>query len=74
MPLSRTIVERKRVKKVKLPINPITTPKGFCFPDTSAEERMIGRSGKMQGDKTVTMPARKANEISKIIIFLVNLG
>ena len=32
IPLIRTIVERKRVKNVKLKINPITTPKGRDFP------------------------------------------
>jgi len=65
IPLKETIVERKSVKRVKLAMNPIITPTGRDFP--IAEERMIGKIGKIQGDKIVTMPAKKAKIISRII-------
>ena len=65
IPLSLTIVDRKSVKNVKLPMNPRTTPRGFCFPDPSAEDKMIGSSGKIHGDKTVTIPARKAKAMRR---------
>jgi len=66
MPVSRTIIVRKSVKKVKLKINPRIIPKGrFLSPLTLA--RTIGRIGRIQGDRIVTMPAKNANK-NKIII------
>lgn len=76
MPLKRTIVERKSVKKVKLSINPDTTPIGRDFPVFTPpilEVRTIGRIGRMHGDKTVIIPAKNANAISNIIILLSKL-
>ena len=72
IPLTLTIVERKRVKKVKLRINPITTPIGRDFPVFTPpilEVRIIGRIGKIHGESTVITPAKKANVISRIILF-----
>ena len=72
MPLALTSVERKRVKKVKLAINPTTTPKGrarpVSFPPIE-EERMMGSIGNIQGESIVTIPARNANAMSSIILF-----
>ena len=73
IPLNLTIVERKRVKKVKLRINPITTPSGRDLPVFTPpilEVRMIGRIGNIHGESTVISPARNANAISKIIRLL----
>lgn len=72
IPLKRTIVERKSVKKVKLRTNPVTTPRGralpiFCPP--IVEVKIIGKIGKIQGESTVTIPAKKENAISNIMIF-----
>ena len=68
IPLSLTIVERKRVKKVKLAMNPVTTPSGRFFPEESTEEEsIIGSIGRMQGERIVTIPARKAKAKSRII-------
>ena len=74
MPLKLTIVERNRVKNVKLRTNPITTPIGRDFPISLppiVEDRTIGRIGKIQGDKIVMTPAKNANAISNIIILLI---
>lgn len=68
IPLTLTIVERKRVKKVKLKTNPATTPRGRLFPVVSAvEERIIGKMGRTQGERIVTTPARKAKAVRKSI-------
>ncbi len=70
IPLSLTIVERKSVKKVKLRINPVTTPIGRDFPVFTLpilEVKIIGRIGNMHGESTVITPAKNANAISKII-------
>lgn len=72
MPLKETIVERKRVKKVKLRINPMTTPSGRDFPVSCppmVDERTIGKIGKIHGESTVTIPAKNANMMSNIIVF-----
>jgi len=74
--LKWTIVERKRVKKVKLAINPTTTPKGrllLTFSSPTTEERTIGRIGRIQGERIVTTPAKKAKKVSKIIVSLFSL-
>ena len=72
MPLRRTMVERKRVKKVKLSTNPKTTPRGRDFPVFTPpilDVRIIGRIGKIHGESTVTTPAKNANAMSNIIKF-----
>jgi predicted RNA-binding protein YlqC (UPF0109 family) len=71
--LRRTIVERERVKKVKLRTKPTTTPIGLDFPISlppKDEDKIIGKMGKMHGESIVTIPAKKANAISKIIFAL----
>ena len=70
IPLIWTIVERNSVKKVKLRINPITTPNGrdlsvFCPP--IVEVRIIGKIGKMHGESMVTIPAKNANPNKSIM-------
>jgi len=70
IPLNLTIVERKSVKKVKLAINPVTTPSGRDLPVSLPpidDERIIGRTGRMQGERIVTTPARNEKRMSKII-------
>lgn len=70
IPLTLTMEERKSVKKVKLNINPKTIPVGRALPVSFppiVEERIMGRIGKIQGDSMVTIPAKNANVISKII-------
>jgi len=62
--------DKNRVKKVKEAIKPRTTPSGFLLPDLSTEERIIGRSGRIQGERIVTNPAMKANTIKRIIFRL----
>lgn len=65
MPVIETIVDKNRVKKVKLATNPVTTPNGRFFPEVSTDEdKMTGKIGKMQGESIVTIPARKAKIIS----------
>ncbi len=59
-PLNLTKVDKNKVKKVKLATKPNTTAMGFRLPDWSEDDKMMGRSGKIQGDKTVTIPAKKA--------------
>jgi hypothetical protein len=65
------MVERKSVKKVKLNTKPVTTPSGRDLPMSLppiVEVRMMGKSGKMQGERIVTRPARKAKIMSRNII------
>jgi hypothetical protein len=70
IPLNCTMVERKRVKNVKLAINPTTTPIGrntsFSLSPID-DERTMGKIGRIHGDKIVTSPAKNANPRSKII-------
>ncbi len=61
-PVALTIDERKSVKSVKLKMNPITIPTGRLCPPDREPERTIGRTGSMQGERTVTSPAKKANK------------
>lgn len=63
-----TKVERKRVKKVKLAIKPVTIPSGFLFPPVTEPANTMGRIGRIQGDKMVTIPATKANNMRMIIL------
>ena len=68
IPVALTRLERNKVKNVKLAINPSTIPNGRFFPlPPTVLERMIGRRGSMQGDRTVIIPPRNANA-SKIAI------
>jgi len=58
------------VKKVKLKINPITTPIGRNFPvfvSLILDVRMIGSMGNIQGDSIVTIPAINENIRRRII-------
>jgi hypothetical protein len=73
IPLRRTIVERNKVKNVKLNTNPVTTPNGLDFPilcPPIVELSMIGRIGRIQGDSIVAIPAKKEKMISNSIVFL----
>ncbi len=63
-----TIVARNNVKKVKLVINPVTTPSGRFLPPVSVPDNTMGRIGSMQGESMVTIPPRKAK--NKRIIML----
>lgn len=70
MPLTRTIVERNNVKNVKLRTKPATTPNGRDLLDSFppiVEVRIIGNIGRIQGERIVTTPAKKANPNSKAI-------
>lgn len=56
-----TKLERNRVKNEKLEIKPVTVP--ICFlktllPETDTE-RTIGKTGKIHGERIVTIPAMK---------------
>jgi len=66
IPNNLTIEDKKRVKKVKLATKPSTTPRGRVRPELT--ERTRGRMGKIQGERIVTIPARKAKIIS------INIG
>jgi hypothetical protein len=69
-PVARTIVDKNKVKKVKLKMNPVTTPSGRAFPisfPANDEDKIIGSNGKMHGESTVTIPAKNAKSMSKIM-------
>ena len=57
-----------RVKMAKLAIIPKVIPSGFPFPPVAEEERMIGRSGQIQGAKIVTSPEINA-KMRRMITF-----
>ena len=63
-PVSLTMVERAMVKIVKLAINPKMIPSDLWRLLVLPVARRIGWSGRIQGERIVTMPARKANMIS----------
>lgn len=67
-PVARTIEVRNRVKKVKLMMNPETTPSGRFFPSWAEAPRTIGRSGRIQGERMVTSPPKKAKRIRMGIV------
>lgn len=74
IPRTLTILERKRVKKVKLRTKPRTVPSGrardgFAPGLLTPEERTIGRMGKIQGERMVTSPAIKAKSVRIIIVY-----
>lgn len=66
-PVARTIVERNNVKKVKLPINPVTIPNGFLLPPPIDPERTMGSTGRIHGERIVIIPPINANKIRMII-------
>jgi len=55
------------VKIVKLIINPEITPSGYFLLPTLEPLRIIGKTGKIHGDKIVTTPAIKAKKIKTSI-------
>ena len=67
MPVSPIIVVRKSVKKVKLRIKPRIMPYGRFLPPLTLV-RTIGRIGRIQGERIVTIPARNANKSKSIIL------
>ena len=67
-PVAFTIEDKKSVKKVKLRINPVIMPRGFFLSPSIVPERTIGKTGRIHGERTVTIPARKAKPINKIIL------
>lgn len=60
IPVRWTIVDKNKVKKVKLPTKPATMPNGLLLPPPTVVERIIGRRGRMHGERTVIIPPRKA--------------
>lgn len=66
-PVRRTMLAKNRVKKVKLVINPVTIPRGRRLPPPEDPDKTIGKIGKMQGERIVTMPARKAKRMRRIM-------
>jgi hypothetical protein len=48
-------------------IKPIMTPKGRAFPPLALADKMAGKTGRTQGDKTVANPARMAKSSSNKI-------
>ena len=66
-PVALTMAVRKRVKKVKLKMNPVTTPIGRLFPPVIEPERTIGRIGKIHGERIVTIPPKNEKIIRSSI-------
>jgi hypothetical protein len=61
------MVERARVKTVKLTTKPEMTPKGRALPPLTPPDSRIGRTGRMQGDRIVMTPERKAKATRMIM-------
>ena len=66
-----TVDVKNSVKKVKLRINPVTIPNGRAFPPPTALERTIGRTGKIHGERTVTIPAINEKRMSNNIFYYI---
>lgn len=71
MPVALTRVVRVRVNTVKLPTKPVTTPMGRYRFFVAEPARMMGRRGRMQGERIVTKPAKKAKRMSKSILMKI---
>src|SRR3989344_532018 len=69
IPTALTRVVKKRVKKVKLITKPATTPKARDRPPPRELVRTIGNTGRMQGERMVTTPAKKAKAVSNSTSF-----
>lgn len=61
MPIALTKEVKNRVKRVKLKTNPTTTPIGRLLPPPIEPDKTIGKTGRMQGESIVTIPAKKEN-------------
>jgi hypothetical protein len=68
-PRSLTRVVKNKVKKVKLAIKPTMIPNGRRLPPVNDPDKTIGRIGKMQGERMVTIPPKKEKIIRMIILF-----
>jgi hypothetical protein len=66
-----TIADKKSVKKVKLKTNPVTIPNGRSLPPVSELDKTIGSTGRIHGERIVTIPLRKAKIININIIYCV---
>ncbi len=62
IPKDFTIKLKKRVKNVKLKMNPVTTPNGLFFPPVNELDKTTGRIGSIHGDKIVTNPPKKSKD------------
>ena len=62
-----TRLDRMSVKMLKLTTNPVITPKGRLFPPTLPDST-TGSTGRMQGERIVTRPDKKAKGRRTIII------
>ena len=71
IPNNETIWEIAKVNIEKLMIRPETTPSGRRLPPVSVDESTIGRTGKMQGDSTVTKPDSSEKRIKIIIVMIL---
>jgi hypothetical protein len=60
-PVAWTIAVNASVKKVKLQTSPAMMPRGRNLPCVVPADKIAGRIGKIQGDRTVAIPAKKAN-------------
>jgi hypothetical protein len=69
IPVNLIIVVRNNVKKVKLVINPVTTPRGLFLPPVRVPDSTIGRIGRMHGERIVTMPPINAKNNKSSITY-----
>ena len=72
-PVAETIADKNRVKKVKLKTKPIIIPRGFLFPPPTVPDKTTGKIGRIQGERIVTTPPKKAKRISNGIFYRVLL-
>ena len=61
------MLDRNSVKTLKLTTKPAMTPNGRPFPPTLPEST-IGSTGRMHGDRIVTIPERKAKGSRTIMV------
>lgn len=68
IPVALTIAERRSVKKVKLPMKPAMMPRGRLLPPLNDPDKTMGRMGRIQGERIVTNPPKKAKSSNKVIV------
>jgi hypothetical protein len=69
-PVEWTNAVNASVKKVKLATSPKIIPKGRNLPFAVPADNSTGKMGKIHGDKTVKIPAKKEKTSRRIILEL----
>jgi len=74
IPVARTNAVRVKVKKTKLVTSPRTMPQALEWPCPILAASSTGSMGRMQGESTVTHPARAEKSSRKTMALPIDTG